>query len=105
MARMDGLNEAPRVNMYRVRFQATARTAWHTHSGPQLLLVVEGTCRVQREGEPVRDVSTGGAIRIEPGERHWHGAGPDGPMTHLALNIDATTDWFEKVTDEQYAGR
>jgi len=26
-------------------------------------------------------------------------------MTHLALNIDATTDWFAKVTDAQYAGR
>jgi quercetin dioxygenase-like cupin family protein len=49
-------------------------------------------------------VAAGGAIRIEPGERHWHGATPDAPMTHLALNIDAATEWFEPVTDVEYAG-
>lgn len=25
-------------------------------------------------------------------------------MTHLALNVDAATEWFAKVTDAQYAG-
>jgi quercetin dioxygenase-like cupin family protein len=104
MARMDGLSEQPTVNMYRVEFQPSARTAWHAHSGRQLLLVIEGRCRVQLEGEPIREVATGGAIRIEPGERHWHGATPDAPMTHLALNVDAATEWFAKVTDAQYAG-
>ena len=104
MARMDGLSEQPTVNMYRVEFQPSARTAWHAHSGTQLLLVIEGRCRVQQEGEPIREVATGGAIRIEPGERHWHGATPDAPMTHLALNVDAATEWFAKVTDAQYAG-
>jgi hypothetical protein len=58
----------------------------------------------QKEGEPIQEVATGGAIRIEPRERHWHGATPDAPMTHLALNVDATTEWFEKVTDLQYDG-
>jgi quercetin dioxygenase-like cupin family protein len=105
MARMDGLLEQPTVNMYRVTFQPSARTDWHAHSGAQLLLVIEGRCRVQQEGEPIQEVTAGGAIRIEAGERHWHGATPDAPMTHLALNIDATTDWFAKVTDAQYAGR
>ncbi len=104
MARMDGLSAQPTINMYRVAFQPSARTAWHTHSGPQLLLVIEGRCRVQKEGEPIQEVATGGAIRIEPRERHWHGATPDAPMTHLALNVDATTEWFEKVTDLQYDG-
>ena len=105
MARMDGVNASPDINVYRVTFQAGARTAWHTHTGPQLLLVVEGSCRLQKEGEAIQEVSAGGAVRIEPGERHWHGATPDAPMVHLAINIDATTAWFEHVTDEQYAGR
>ena len=39
---------------------------------------IEGRCRVQQEGEPIQEVAAGGAIRIEPGERHWHGATPDG---------------------------
>ncbi len=104
MAPIDRLSEQPRVNLYRVTFEPSARTDWHAHSGVQLLLVIDGRCRVQKAGEPAREVAAGGAIRIEPGERHWHGATPDGPMTHLALNIEAATDWFEKVTDEEYAG-
>jgi quercetin dioxygenase-like cupin family protein len=104
VARIDGLVEKPAVNMYRVTFQPAARTAWHAHTGVQLLLVIEGRCRLQKEGEPIQEVAAGGAIRIEPGERHWHGAAPDTAMTHLALNIDAATEWFEKVTDAHYAG-
>ena len=104
MARVDRLAETPPVNMYRVTFQPSARTAWHAHTGPQLLLVVEGCCRVQKMGEPIQEVAAGGAIRIEPNERHWHGATPDAAMTHLALNIDATTEWFEQVSNAEYAG-
>jgi 4-carboxymuconolactone decarboxylase len=104
VARIDGLSEQPAVNMYRVTFEPGARTAWHAHSGVQLLLVIEGRCRVQKEGDAVHDIAAGGAIRIEPGERHWHGAAPNAPMTHLALNIDATTEWFQQVTDADYAG-
>lgn len=104
MVRMAGVNERPSVNVYRVEFQPTARTAWHRHTGPQLLLVIEGRCRLQRDGELVQEVTSGGAARIEPGERHWHGATPDAPMVHLAVNIDVTTEWFEQVSDDQYAG-
>ena len=104
MARMDRLSEQPIVNMYRVAFQPSARTAWHAHSGVQLLLVIEGRCRVQQKGEPIQEVAAGGAIRIEPSEHHWHGATPDAPMMHLAFNVDAATEWFAKVTDAQYAG-
>ena len=104
MARIDGLNVNPDINVYRVTFQAGARTAWHAHSGSQLLLVVEGSCRLQKEGGSIQEVAAGGAVRIEPGERHWHGATVDVPMVHLAVNIDATTAWFEQVTDDQYTG-
>lgn len=105
MARMDGLSETPRINVYRVRFQPGARTDWHSHSGPQLLLVIEGRCRFQKKGHPPGEVGEGGAVRFDPGDRHWHGSTPDGPMTHLAVNIDATTEWFDKVSDAEYAGR
>ena len=104
MARIDGLSDEPTVNMYRVRFEPSARTAWHAHTGVQLLLVIEGRCRVQKDGDPIHEVAAGGAIRIEPGERHWHGATPDAPMTHLALNINSQTKWFDQVTDAEYAG-
>lgn len=104
LVRMDGVCERPAVNAYRVTFEPTTRTAWHTHSGTQLLIVVEGTCRFQKDGEPVRDVRAGGIVSIAPGERHWHGASPDSRMVHVALNIDAATTWLEKVTDQEYRG-
>jgi quercetin dioxygenase-like cupin family protein len=105
LTRMSDAAAAPPTHVYRVAFEAGARTNWHTHSGPQLLQVLEGTCRFQQAGGPVQDAAAGDLISISPGDRHWHGAAPTGPMTHVAINIDATTNWLEPVTDEEYAGR
>lgn len=102
LTRMNGVSDAPPANVYRVAFEARARTHWHAHSGPQLLQIVEGTCRFQKAGEAVREAGPGDLIAVAPGERHWHGAGPDGPMTHVAVNIDAKTSWFEAVSDAEY---
>ena len=105
VTQIDRLSEEPPANMYRVTFQPSARTAWHAHTGVQLLLVIEGTCRVQKAGEPIQELAAGGAIRIEPGERHWHGATPGAAMTHLALNINTMTEWFEQVSDAEYTSQ
>lgn len=104
MTRMPGLSDAPAVKAFRVEFAAAARTHWHTHSGPQLLVVLDGHCRLQCEGEPVREIEAGDVACITAGERHWHGASADGPMTHLAVNIESTTTWLDAVTDAEYAG-
>lgn len=104
MTRMNGVSDDPAVNAYRVEFEAGARTAWHIHSGPQLLIVLTGRCRLQREGASIAEIDAGDVVCIEPGERHWHGAGPDAPMTHLAVNIDSTTTWLDKVTPAEYDG-
>jgi quercetin dioxygenase-like cupin family protein len=61
-------------------------------------------CLLQKKGEPIQELQAGGTACIASGEKHWHGAGPDGPMTHLALNIDASTTWLSKVTDSEYCG-
>jgi len=39
---------------------------------------------------------------IQPGEKHWHGATPSSRGIHLAVNVNAATQWMEPVTDEQY---
>ena len=107
-ARLTRMNDAaaqPHTNVYRVAFDAGARTNWHSHTGPQLLQILEGSCRFQKDGGPVREAAVGDLISFEPGERHWHGATPDGPMTHAAINIDATTSWFERVAEREYAGQ
>jgi quercetin dioxygenase-like cupin family protein len=102
LVRMLGVCENPAINAYTVTFEPGTRTAWHAHTGTQLLLVTAGTCRFQKAGEPVQLAGVGSVISIAPGERHWHGAEPGKPTTHVALNVDAATDWFEKVTDAEY---
>jgi quercetin dioxygenase-like cupin family protein len=90
------------VHVYQVVFDTGARTNWHIHSGPQWLLVTDGRIRVQRLGEAAQDLEAGDAVVFPPGERHWHGAVPGGRGVHLAVNIDAKTDWLEPVSDEEY---
>lgn len=92
------------VHVYHVQFPDGARTNWHTHSGPQWLLVTEGRIRVQMEGDVVVDLEAGDAALIPSGERHWHGAVPGSAGVHLAVNIKVKTDWLEPVSDETYRG-
>lgn len=101
--------EAPgRVTGARVTFQPGARTAWHTHVLGQILIVTAGTGRVQRWGDPVEEIRPGDIVWIPPGQKHWHGAGPNASMTHIGIveQIDGkSTDWLEKVSDAQYLGQ
>ncbi|NIR38303.1 MAG: cupin domain-containing protein, partial [Actinobacteria bacterium] len=87
------------------RFEAGARTDWHTHPGGQVLYVLEGTARVQTiDGEMV-ELGPGDALHAPAGEEHWHGAGPDGPMRHLSITHGGFTEWVgRKVTDAEYDG-
>jgi len=88
-----------------VTFTAGARTAWHTHPGGQRLVVTDGVGRTQQWGGPVEEFRAGDVIWCPPGAKHWHGAGPDGPMTHLALtNVrdGQVVEWLEHVTDKEY---
>ena len=102
LIRLNGLADDPGINAYRVAFQPRARTDWHTHSGIQLLIILDGVCRLQTDGGAVTEVNAGDVVSIEPDERHWHGASDREPMTHLAVNVASTTSWFEKVTDDEY---
>ena len=71
-------------------FRAAARTAWHTHPLGQTLHVVSGIGRVQLWGGPMREIRAGDTVWIAPGEKHWHGAGPDTAMVHIALQEHST---------------
>ncbi|MEV0128524.1 cupin domain-containing protein [Dactylosporangium sp. NPDC050688] len=88
-----------------VTFAPCARTAWHTHPGGQRLVVTDGAGRTQQWGGPVEEFHAGDVVWCPPGVKHWHGAGPDGPMTHLALTgvrDGQVVEWLEHVTDEEY---
>jgi quercetin dioxygenase-like cupin family protein len=105
----DPLIETPspaRLRGARVSFEPAARTAWHTHPLGQTLHVIAGVGRFQSWGGPVREIRPGDTVWIDPGEKHWHGAGPTTAMVHIALQEHLNGEhvvWLEKVTDEQYA--
>ena len=90
------------VQVYRVEFDAGARTHWHKHTGTQWLLIIKGRIRVQKWGEAAQDLGAGDAVVIEPGEKHWHGAAPGSSGIHLAVNLNSRTEWLEAVSDHQY---
>lgn len=98
--------EAPaRVRAAMVSFEPAARTAWHTHPLGQTLLVMSGAGLVQSWGGPIREIRAGDVVFFPAGEKHWHGAGPNTAMTHLAVQeaLDGVqVEWLEKVSDEQY---
>ena len=102
MAKLAGSADDHALKLYWVEFDPGSRTNWHTHSGTQILLVQQGRCRFQREGEPVVELGVGETVTISGGVRHWHGATPDAPMAHLAVNVATDTRWLEPVTEEQY---
>ena len=88
-----------------VTFEPGARTAWHAHPLGQTLVVTAGCGLAQRWGGPIEQIRPGDVVWFPPGEKHWHGAAPTTAMTHIALVEmlnGQTTDWMEKVGDEQY---
>ena len=95
-----------RVSGARVLFSPGARTAWHTHPLGQTLIVTAGTGRVQRWGDPVDEIRQGDVVWIPPGQKHWHGAGPNSSMTHIAITeqLDGkTVEWMEQVSAAEYS--
>lgn len=109
--RMDPLvspTDPSRLHGLWVTFEPGARTNWHTHPLGQTLVVTAGLGLVQKEGEPIQEIRPGDVITFAPGEKHWHGAGPDTAMTHIALQEEmdgSAADWLEPVTDAQFNDR
>ncbi len=102
-----GANDAPgAAHMVCVTFSPGARTHWHTHPRGQVLHVVRGVGRVQKLGEPLREILPGDTVFIAPGEKHWHGASPTRLMAHFAVQEAGpdgqTTTWMEAVSDADY---
>ena len=91
------------VRVYEVCFAPGSRTVWHVHSGEQMLVALIGRCVVQIADAPVRQLGPGEGIRVPGGVPHWHGAPPDAPGSHLALNVHGATDWGRPVSDTEFS--
>lgn len=97
-----------RASGVHVSFEPCSRTAWHVHPLGQTLIVTSGCGRVQRWGGPIEEILPGDVVLIAPHEKHWHGASPSSPMTHVAIQEKLNSknvEWLEKVSDDQYEGR
>ncbi|GIM95439.1 (R)-mandelonitrile lyase [Paractinoplanes toevensis] len=96
-----------RMTVGLVRFTPGARTNWHSHAVGQTLHVTEGVGLVGTRDGTVFRIHAGETVICPPGEDHWHGAGADTFMSHLAM-LEATPDggdpttWLEPLTDDDY---
>src|SRR5207248_9248513 len=77
-----------------VRFESGARNYWHAHESGQLLYVIDGTGWVQVRGAAAQRFGVVAAVRFEPNEQHWHGAGAGGPLAHVAIDVSEAR-WLE----------
>jgi quercetin dioxygenase-like cupin family protein len=82
-----------------VYFTDGGRTFWHTHPGPQTLIVTEGRGWFQYWGEEKFAIDVGDVIEVRDGEKHWHGAQRGHDMTHFATVPAGKATWLEEVSD------
>lgn len=94
------------ITMSNVTFEPGCRNNWHIHHhSPQILIAVGGVGYYQEWGGPVVTLQPGDVVYVPEGTKHWHGATPHAPFSHVAImipNDDATNEWLEPVDDDTY---
>jgi quercetin dioxygenase-like cupin family protein len=88
------------ARVYAVYFEPGGRTHWHAHEGGQVLYVTTGEGRVGTR-ERVERLRPGDVVHAPPGEEHWHGAGPESVLHHVAVSLGQTR-WLGEVGQEDY---
>ncbi len=78
-----------------VNFGRGARNKFHAHTSDQVLIITSGIGIVATEHEQ-REVSVGDVAFIPAGEKHWHGARKESPMSHITITAkDSKTTQLE----------
>lgn len=88
----------------RLRFEAGARTNWHTHTHRQMLWAEEGRGLYQELGEPVKELVKDVPVLTKANVPHWHGAAPDSHVVQLTI-YGGDIKWGAPVTDAEYLGK
>lgn len=93
---------------HNVTFAPGCRNNWHIHHGAvQVLICVAGHGWYQEWGKAAVELKPGVIIEVPEGVKHWHGAAKESWMQHLYLHkdeqVDASNEWCEPVSDEEYA--
>ena len=86
-------------------WQPGMRSYWHCHAGGQIMMLFDGTGRVQKRGERIRTLHKGDTEYAGPGIEHWHGAAPDASAHFFQTSIGTgPTLWMEEVGKDDYLG-
>jgi quercetin dioxygenase-like cupin family protein len=90
----------------RFKYEAGARSFWHSHEGPLILFIEQGRGRFQVKGEKMREFGPGEAIYLPGNVLHWHGASPTEGLTWVAVAVGRkVTAVVGPVTEEEYLGK
>ncbi len=95
------VQENSQANIAHFRFEAGARTKWHSHERGQIILVEDGVCRMQLRGGSVMELHAGETTYAPPGVAHWHGAAPDQACTQFNVTR-GSVNWMDEVTEKEY---
>ena len=97
------------IAMSNVTFEPGCRNNWHIHharkGGGQMLICTAGEGWYQQAGKAAQSLAPGAVVCIPAGVKHWHGAKKDSWFAHIAFDLpgeDASNEWLEPVTDEEY---
>jgi quercetin dioxygenase-like cupin family protein len=88
----------------RLRFEAGARTNWHTHTARQMIWAEEGRGLYQELGEPIKELVKDVPILTKANVPHWHGAAPNSSVVQLTI-YGGDIKWGAPVTDAEYLGK
>ena len=88
----------------RLRFEAGARTNWHTHTERQMIWAEEGHGLYQEMGGPVKELVKDVPILTKANVPHWHGAAPNSSVVQLTI-YGGDIKWGAPVTDAEYLGK
>jgi quercetin dioxygenase-like cupin family protein len=88
----------------RLRFEAGARTNWHTHTHRQMIWAEEGRGLYQEMGEPVKELLKDVPVLTKANVPHWHGAAPNSHVVQLTI-YGGDIKWGAPVTDAEYLGK
>ena len=70
------------------------------------MICTAGSGWYQEEGKEAVSLEPGTVITISANVKHWHGAKADPWFSHIAVEVpgeDASNEWCEPVSDEEYA--
>jgi quercetin dioxygenase-like cupin family protein len=97
--------DAKDLGIGRRSFEPGARSAWHSHDKGQLIFVEQGRARVQKKGQPMRELGLGESDYTPPNVVHWHGATPGDRLVQVAVSFGGEIKWLQKTTDDEYNGK